>query len=119
MFELTDNKYLTEMARVGKFDNYLVSIYSGEGLIPHFHFYTVDGTKKGCIRLDKAQYFTHGDNTAILNSKEKKNLVEWLKSKHKALPITIWEYMVVLWDDNNEDYLMDENIKMPNYENLE
>ena len=38
-----------------------------DGPIPHFHFYAVYGAKKGCIKLDKAQYFTHRNNTGKIN----------------------------------------------------
>lgn len=109
---------LLEMARVGSVAGYEVSIYGGEGNIPHFHFYTKDREKEGCIRIDRAEYFTHGNKNTKLNSKERKLLVTWLCSNHNVLPITIWEYICILWDDNNPDYVLTDDIKMPDYNTL-
>lgn len=112
------SEILLEFARVGKVDGYNVSIYSKEGPIPHFHFYDDEMKKKGCIRLDKAEYFVHGDNNHKLNSKEVKNLINWMLSKHRVLDITIWEYMCILWGDNNPEYLLPEDLVMPDYYQL-
>ena len=56
---------LLEMAYVGTFDNYHIYVYANEGNIPHFHFRTTD-KKEGCIRIDKPEYFNHGNKQQIL-----------------------------------------------------
>lgn len=56
--------------------------------IPHFHLDNGEignKKKKTAIRLDMPFYFLHGDKTYILNSKEKKLFILWIKSKPKKL----------------------------------
>lgn len=110
---------LYEMARIGNTsDNIEIHIYGKEGHIPHFHFYDKKTNRMGCIRLDKPEYFSHGKRyTDKLTSKEIKNLIDFLNEEHKALPITNWKYLVVLWNDNNPNYSID-ILPMPNYTEL-
>lgn len=124
---LVDNVYthknsphtsLLEMAEVGRFSSYRVSIYGGEGPIPHFHFYNKDPNRGGCIRLDKPEYFVHGNHNEKLSSKERKNMIEWLQSPHKSFGkygLTNWHVICIYWDDNNQDYLFDKDAEMPDY----
>ena len=111
-------KQLNEMARVGTFNKYNVSVYSGEGNIPHFHFYNIETNTQGCIRIDKAEYFSHNGKEAKLNSRQIKDLIEWLNSKHGFLKITMWEYILVLWNDNNINNQIKTQISMPDYTKL-
>lgn len=109
---------LLEMAEVGRFDIYKISIYGGEGPIPHFHFYIDDPNKGGCIRLDKPEYFIHGNHTEKLNSKGRKNLIEWIKAPHKSFGkygLTNWQVICIYWDDNNPNYLFNKDAEIPDY----
>ena len=109
---------LLEMAEVGRFDIYKISIYGGEWPIPHFHFYIDDPNEGGCIRLDKPEYFIHGNHTEKLNSKGRKNLIEWIKSPHKSFGkygLTNWQIICIYWDDNNPNYLFNKDAEMPDY----
>lgn len=122
MFKLDSSHTLLEMANVGKFDIYTCSFYGEEGPVPHFHFYNVSKNIFGCIRLDKPNYFIHGKHKAKLNSKGKKQLIEWLNSKETPFKkfmdkLTVWEYICILWNENNPDNIYN-NDKIPNYENL-
>ena len=114
-----------DFAAVGKFNSCKVGVYGKEGPIPHFHIERSDG-EKCCIRIDKAEYFNHGDEKKYklkFNSVERKELVNWLCSKsdlYKALDIdlSIYRNIVLLWNQNNPHYTIDLNIEMPNYKEL-
>lgn len=111
---------LLKMAQVGKFSSYTVSVYGGEGNIPHFHFYTKDRSISGCIRIDKAEYFVHGKCKDKLSAQDKKKFVEWIKStetpfKKYTNELTVWEYIRILWDENNEDCRISDDTLMLDY----
>lgn len=111
---------LYEMARIGNTsDNIEIHIYGKEGNIPHFHFYDRKDERMGCIRIDKAEYFSHGKGKYAdkLSAKEIYNLIEFLNSQHKRLPITNWQYLIILWNDNNPDFEID-MLKTPDYSKL-
>ena len=114
-----------EMATVGKTsDNYDVVVFTNDsGKIPHFHYFD-DNTRGSefhtCIRLDKPEYFHHSNKDGILNSKQRKELINFLRSPHKRYKNeTNWQHLVYLWnDENNSDVSVDENIPMPDYNKL-
>lgn len=117
----TQTFQLLEMAEVGGFDVYKISICGGEGPIPHFHFYTDDPNKGGCIRLDRPEYFTHGQHTEKLNSKSRKRMIEWLQSPHDSFGkfgLTSWQVICIYWDDNNRQHPFNKEAEMPNYKEL-
>ena len=116
------NHSLLEMARVGTFDGYTVSLYSSEGKYPHFHFYNSEKEIEGCIRLDVPEYFIHDGKKDMLDSREKKDLIKWLNSYHKeykalGVDLTIYKYMCILWNDNNPDHIYND-LQMPDYKLL-
>lgn len=109
---------------------FFVVIGENEGEnIPHFHlFNNENGSKRKstAIRLDMSYYFLHGDKNYILNSKEKKNLISWLKSKPKIKPTlnnngeypdNNWENLKNIWNGYYPKTVI--NCNMPNYELLE
>ena len=96
--------------------------------IPHFHLENKVRKLKTAIRLDMPFYILHGDKTYILNSKEKKLFILWIKSKPKKivkgneqdgeLPQNNWENLRNMWNN----YYPQAKIKcsdMPNYSLLE
>lgn len=117
----TSDSLLLEMAEVGRFDVYKISIYGGEGPVPHFHFWVDDPNAGGCIRLDKPEYFKHGNHVEELNSKSRRRMISWLQSPHKSLGkygLTNWQVICIYWDDNNIDYPFNKDAEMPNYKLL-
>lgn len=115
------DKTLLEMAEVGRFDGFKITIYGSEGPIPHFHFENKDKTINGCLRLDKPEYFKHGKYQSKLNSKDKKRMIEWFQLPHKSFGkygLNNWQVICIYWDDNNPDYPYDKDAPMPNYEDL-
>lgn len=110
---------LNEMARVGKIDKYEIWIRTDDpGKIPHMHIW--DFSTKGdkfhtCIRLDKPEYFHHTGKEGSLNSKLKRELNDFLNSTNTRFNMTMWEYILKLWNENNSDVIIDEDQPMPDY----
>ena len=112
---------LLEMSEIGRFDEYKILVYGAEGPISHFHFESIKSRKRGCIRLDKAEYFFHGKYQDKLNSKEIKNLIHFLNSPHKFFGksgYNNWQIICVYWGDNNLDFQVDIDSPMPDYNQL-
>ena len=69
-----------------------------------------------CIRIDKAEYFLHGDKQDTLNAGQKKMFVKFMNQmvggKFAGL---IWDLCVFEWNRNNERTPMEEDIDMPDY----
>ena len=113
------DKILNEMARVGFTpDGYEIYVRTDDsGNIPHFHYWD-RGTKGDifhtCIRLDSPSYFHHTGKEDKLNSKQKKELVDFLESSYRT-GISMWEHILMLWNDNNSSVVINEDTKMPNY----
>lgn len=113
---------LLEMALVGTIDDTLyIKIYGGEGPVPHFHFYSAQDNRKGCIKILEASYFIHGNNLDTLKRWEVKELVEWLQeecsyAKKRKLNLSNWECICMLWDQNNPEYeLENPSPNIPDY----
>lgn len=70
---------LQEMARIGNVGNYEIFVYSGECSIPHFHFKNAKTGEEGCLKILESDYFKHGKYQAELNSKERKEIFNFLK----------------------------------------
>lgn len=127
---LNKKKRLEEMAyKIGKTnDNYVIYVNSDDsGYIPHFHY--VDETsmgkdkKKGfhtCIKIEKPEYFLHEGKLDILNSKQRKELVEFLAQPFNRSQFhgTNWEFIKMAWNDNNSKRDVDEDCKMPDYTDI-
>lgn len=117
--KLYENEILEEMATIGRYGKYTYRVYGNEGNIPHFHILKDNDTVQ-CVRLDKAEYFTHnGKYTYKLNSNERKDLINFLNSKHfDKYDITNWEYVVSQWNLENTKYTIAEDLIMPDYSKI-
>lgn len=116
-------RLMLEMAQVGRFEDCIVFVRSNDaGKIPHFH--VMDANTMGsqfhtCIRIDKPEYFHHEGKIDTFNSKEKKELIEFLNSQPRNKRYqTHWEMVKALWNDNNSDIEIDEDQPMPDYREL-
>ena len=115
---------LNEMARVGFMGALEIWIRTDDpGNIPHFHIW--DKNSKGqsfhtCVKIEKAEYFHHTGKEGILNTAQRKDLCEFLKSQcaKNIRYKTNWEYLVSMWNDNNPNAILSENIEMPDYTQL-
>lgn len=115
------------MARVGfTSDKYEVYVNTNDGgKIPHFHYRDANDWSKfhTCIRIDRPEYFHHEDKSDVLNSKQRKALQKFMKSKvsldrYKDKFSNNWELICFMWDINNSDIQIDDNTQQPNYINL-
>lgn len=114
-----DSNLLLEMARVGDMDNKLaIYIRSNDpGNIPHFHI--VDQVTLGdkfhtCIKIETAEYFHHTGKEDILNTKQKKSLMEFF-SKSDKWGDNYWDIVLQEWNRNNSKVEIDRKLKIPNY----
>lgn len=115
---------LLEMARIGFTDDgFEVYINTDDGgNVPHFHYRSgryPDFKNHTCIEIKDAKYFHHDGKEAVLSSKQRKDLVKFLKSKNKSKGFdTNWDRLLADWNSNNSNMEVDENQEMPNYLNL-
>lgn len=116
-----ENELLLEMARAGFFSDFEVWIRTDDpGNIPHFHVW--DKNSKGglfhtCVKIEKPEYFHHTGKEDIFNSKQKKELIEFLKakpSKSRWHP-TNWDFILTLWNSNNSKAEVSEYQEIPDY----
>lgn len=120
-FELNE-RFLFEMAQIGDLDNKLIIyVRSNEGgNIPHFHIVdkqTLGSKFHTCVKIENATYFHHTGKEDVLNSKQRKRLVEFL-SKDFDEDTTNWEYLIMTWNANNSSTKLSKRMQMPDYTNL-
>lgn len=120
---------LLEMARVGYFfrDQYEVYVHTDDpGNIPHFHIR--DSATRGnafhtCVKILEPTYFHHTGKEDVLNSAQKKALVQFLaeapaKKNRKAVFSSNWEKLVYEWNENNSESEVPEDLPIPDYAKL-
>ena len=120
MYNHINEELLLEMAEIGRFNGYRIMIYGNEGPVPHFH---VEHKEKGinsCIRIDKAEYFSHGKHKDKLSRDTIKELYNFLKQPHKTFGkhgYNNWQIICIYWDDNNIEFTLDDisSMSMPDY----
>ena len=112
------------MARIGEFRSnnlYSVRVYSGEGPVPHFHVINTQNNTETCVRIDCAEYFTHGTKIFEFNSKQKRSLNEFL---HSTSPYEedegklYYELVWAEWNRNNPEHRIPKPSSIPNYNEL-
>lgn len=97
------------------------------GKIPHFHLRDMNEWNRfhTCIRIDKPEYFIHENKQDTLTTKEAKELNEFMISptrkplfNENGQRISNWEYICMLWDDNNSDVMISEDVVQLDYSQL-
>lgn len=92
-------------------------IYSNDpGQIPHMHVH-IEGERDACIRFDSAEYFVHGFNDNKVSSK----VAGWIDSllrKPYKYGIDYWQHAKDLWNENNSDVEIPEDMEQPDYTKL-
>ena len=121
-----DIDLVLEMAQIGRMSNPLWYLWiwpNDGGNIPHFHISDVPPTRRGgsfhcAIKLKEAEYFKHGSYTDEITSvKRRKELVDFLQSK-TDLGITMWQFALFTWNQNNSEAKVDVNLEIPDYTKL-
>ena len=121
-----DYIYFQEMAgriskdKTGKC-NLIIAVGDGERTVPHFHvFRSEEDLHKwrngACLFFTKNRYYDHSGNTETLTKKELEQVVARLKEIHPKLKVLNWEYLVSLWNDNNDRYEIPDDTPMPDYD---
>ena len=121
--KLNSTNHLQEMARIGNVGNFLISVFSNEGPIPHFHFMNTTTGAHGCIKILECSYFEHGKYKAKLNSGERKELQLFLEEQtfEKIYRDGTTNFNVICheWNKNNPKHTIDIDTKIPDYRNLQ
>ena len=95
-----------EFGRISKTNEPTISVYGGEGNLPHLHF--KNKRVESCIRLNAPKYFCHESYQDGLNSAERKWFFDWIKSN--------WVNCVNLWNkDTNQEKISNNIEDIPNY----
>ena len=118
-------RLLNEMARVGDLNKDLeVYVRTDDGgNTPHFHIWdkNTQGNKfHTCVQIKQPVYFHHDGKEGVLNTAQRKELVDFLKSKPTKTKkfSTFWEAVLTLWNMNNSAMDVDEDQPMPDYTNI-
>lgn len=99
-----------------------VYVYESEGPIPHCHFVDDSLGIEICVRLDKPEYFNHGGKQQKFPNKRLRNtFAEFMESTAKigGRETVRWDLAALDWNGANEDYIIPENTKMPDYRKLD
>ena len=121
--QIKEKQDIYGMARAGFIGELEVYVNTNDaGNIPHFHLRNSVNWDKfhSCIRIDKAEYFLHEGKEDKLNSSQRKELQDFMKSKVSINKYADkfknnWELVCFLWDINNSDISIPEELEMPNY----
>ena len=111
------------MARVGYSGDLEVYVNTNDSSkIPHFHIRNPNNWQAfhSCILIESAQYFNHGNKVSVLNAQQRKELQHFMESpvalkKYVSLNLNNWQLICLLWDLNNSDVEIAEDITMPDY----
>ena len=114
------------MAAVGIVDGYEIYVNTNDGgNNAHFHYRKKNNWDEfhTCIMIEEAEYFHHDGKEDVLNSKQRKLLDEFLRSKvtiarYADKFVNNWELICFLWDINNSDKMIPEDTEMPDYRQL-
>lgn len=115
------------MARIGHVDDkYEVYVNTDDGgSIPHFHFRDAKDWNKfhTCIYIEEPKYFHHTGKEDVLNSSLKKKLQEFMEQpvklkRYKNVYSNNWELVCDMWDMNNSNVSISEDVLQPDYRNL-
>lgn len=123
---INESKMLTEMAKIGSIsnkvgqaENYFIYVYGNEKTVSHLHIKEKTGTFSCCVKLNKADYFSHSRHKNVLTKELKKSLIHFLNQPNKKdNRFTNYEACVFAWNILNDGYEINTTV-MPDYEQLE
>lgn len=118
-----------ERSRVGDVGAYTIFIICEDvERVPHFHIMdtvSYSNPNKGlcnfhlCLEIMRPRLLYHAGVNApdIIGSECMQDLVDFLKAKKKDSHSTNWQYLLDLWNDNNEEKV-DNKMPVPDYKIL-
>lgn len=117
--EFYDEDNIARIGFVGDLELYI----NTDDVCPLPHFHICDRGTKGIIFytticLDDAVYFNHSGKADRLDTEQKKRIINFLQSKKEPLDITNWQYVLILWNTNNDYLKIDLDFPMPDYTKL-
>lgn len=121
-----NNEVIKEIS-IGKFDNYVVSIYDERPTDLDSAYFKLLYLNSECrINIGSNTYTIHnkGSKQFVLNKQEKRKLVDFLLSpvtnkRYKDLNIpNNWVLLLYLYNQFNSKYVKDESVYKLNYEDL-
>lgn len=95
---------------ISSLDKCIIEVRPNEGPVAHFHIVPAGKPWNVCVCIYSACYFNHNRETSkTLNTSQRKQLNDWLKSTNPKLPSkTNWEVIVDAWEqlypDNDRIY---------------
>lgn len=104
---INESKMLTEMAKIGSISNkvgqagnYFIYVHGNEKTVSHLHIKEKKtGTFSCCVKLDKADYFSHSRHKNVLTKELKKSLIHFLNQPNKKdNRFTNYEACVFAWN---------------------
>lgn len=122
----TSKKEIVGSARVGYSGDFEIYVNTDDpGKLPHFHIRDKADWSNfhSCIRLDCAEYFLHAGKEDILNSRQRKELQKFMESKVTVPGLSKlfennWQFACSMWNANNSDVIVSDDIEMPDYRTL-
>lgn len=120
-FEYTDDVIAEETlgTRSGTIEVY---VNSNEGdYAPHMHFKSTDGKIDGCVKIENAEYFSHGKFKSRLTEKQAKDFYKFMKSKSKnehIKPFKKWDVAALIWEsetESNNNHELVDILEIPRY----
>lgn len=114
------------MARVGYSGDLEVYVNTNDGgNIPHFHLRDQTDWERfhSCIKIASPEYFLHEGKEDTLNSKQRKELYDFMNSKVSLTKYADkfdnnWQLICFLWELNNSSTSIPEDTQMPDYRQL-
>ena len=112
---------VSEMANMGTTHGGItIKVFSGDGTTPHLHF-IIDETHQGCLQLERAEYYTHGNYTATLNAQQLVDVIKFMNSSAASHGFDPgWTKYVDCcneWNKNNPRHAMKRQ-EMPDYSTI-
>lgn len=108
-----------EMARIGRFGSFDVVVYTDDqDIIPHFHVLSNPHGSFDCsIGNQSAEYSQLHCQSGQMTNTNWTELVTFMSMSKKGIlrNLTNREYTLMLWNDNNPNFEIDEDQAMPEY----
>lgn len=97
---------------VGRFDNYVISVYHEPLGNPSFHVRTNDWSKHCAYQIKDFKLLEQKTKEAF-SSKELKDINSWLSKENPDILATNWKMLIATWNLTNPDNKVSKDTKLP------